>query len=95
VPESGAINRRLGHLPVIIFRMACPTAKILFESYARAAVELFESADKLATLIGRHDQFAEAMKYTKQTHEKCSTARLALAQHRAQHSCREGVADRL
>jgi hypothetical protein len=71
--------------------MVCPTAKILFENYARAAIELFESADNLANLAGQHERFAEAMKYSKQTHEKCSTARLALEEHRAQHGCREGV----
>ena len=76
-------------------RMECPTARILFENYARAAVELFESADKLATLVGQHDQFAEAKKYSKQTHEKCYSARLALKQHQAEHGCREGVANEL
>jgi hypothetical protein len=68
---------------------------MLFENYASAAVELFESATKLATLVGQHDQFAEAMKYTKQTHAKCDTARSALEQHRAQHGCREGIASGL
>jgi hypothetical protein len=72
--------------------MVCPTAKSLFENYARAAVELFESADKLATLVAQHGQFAEAKKYTEQTHKKCYTARLALEQHRVQHGCREGIA---
>jgi hypothetical protein len=76
-------------------RMECPTARILFENYARAAVELFESADRLATLVGQHDQFAEAKKYSKQTHEKCYSARLALKQHQAEHGCREGVANEL
>jgi hypothetical protein len=76
-------------------RMECPTARILFENYAKAAVELFESADKLATLVGQHDQFAEAKKYSKQTHEKCYSARLALKQHQAEHGCREGVANEL
>jgi hypothetical protein len=76
-------------------RMECPTARILFENYARAAVELFESADKLATRVGQHDKFAEAKKYSKQTHEKCYSARLALEQHRAEHGCRERVASEL
>jgi hypothetical protein len=74
-------------------RMACATARILFENYARAAVELFESADNLANLTGQHERFAEAMKYSKQTHEKCSSARSALEQHRAEHGCRVGVAN--
>jgi hypothetical protein len=76
-------------------RMVCPTAKILFENYARAAIELFESADNLANLTGQHERFAEAMRYSKQTHEKCFTARLAFEQHRAQHGCREGVTNEL
>jgi hypothetical protein len=70
--------------------MVCPTAKILFENYARAAIELFESADNLANLAGQHERFAEAMKYSKQTHEKCFAARVALEKHRAQHGSREG-----
>jgi hypothetical protein len=64
--------------------MVCPTAKILFEDYARAAIELFESADNLANLTGQHERFAEAMRYSKQTHEKCYAARVALDKHRAQ-----------
>jgi hypothetical protein len=31
------------------------------------------------------------MRHSKQTHEKCHVARLALEQHRAEHGC-EGVA---
>jgi len=72
-------------------RMVCPTAKLLFENYARAAIELFESADNLANLAGQHERFAEAMRYSKQTHEKCYAARVALEKHRAQHGCREGL----
>jgi hypothetical protein len=71
--------------------MVCPTVNGLFENYARAAVELFESADQLATLVGQHGQFAEAKKYTEQTHKKCYTARLALEQHLVQHDCREAI----
>ena len=73
--------------------MVCPTATTLFENYARAGVELFESADKVATLVGQHDEFAKAIKYTKQIHAKCSAARSALEQHRAQHGCPGGVVD--
>jgi hypothetical protein len=72
--------------------MECPAAKVLFENYARAAVELFESADKVANLTGQHERFAEALKYSKQTHEKCHRARLALEDHRTLHGCREGIA---
>ena len=76
-------------------RMVCATAKILFENYARAAIELFESADNLANLTGQHERFAEAMRYSKQTHEKCYAARVALDKHRAQHGCREGAVKEL
>jgi hypothetical protein len=68
--------------------MVCPTATTLFENYARAAVKLFESADNLGNLLtGQHEGFAKAMKHTKQIHAKCSAARSALEQHRAQHAC--------
>ena len=79
--------------PVTIFRMLCPTAKVLFENYANAAREQFEAADALATLVGQHGQFEEAKKHAEQAHEKCSIARLALEQHRAQHGCRKGMAN--
>jgi hypothetical protein len=61
--------------------MVCPTAKVLFENYANAAMEHFEAADRLSTLVGQHGQFEEAKKYAERTHEKCSTARSALEQH--------------
>ena len=67
--------------------MVCPTAKILSENCANAAMEQFEAADTLATLVGQHGQFEEAKKHAEQAHAKCSTARLALDQHRAQHGC--------
>ena len=72
-------------------RMVCPTAKILFENYADAAMEQFEAADALATLVGLHGQFEEAKKHAEQAHAKCSIARSALEQHRAQHGCRKGI----
>ena len=79
-------------LPVTIFRMLCPTAKALFENYANAAMEQFEAADTLATLVGQHGQFEEAKKHAERAHEKCNIARLTLEQHRAQHGCRKGLA---
>ena len=75
----------------IISVMVCPTAKILFENYANAAMEQFEAADTLATLVGLHGKFEEAKKHAEETHGKCSIARLALEQHRAQHGCRKGI----
>jgi hypothetical protein len=74
--------------------MACPTAKILFENYANAAMEQFEAADTLATLVGQRGQFEEAKKHAEQAHAKCRVARLALEQHRAQHGCQKGIANR-
>ena len=79
--------------PVTIFRMLCPTAKVLFENYANAAMEQFEAADTLATPVGLHGQFEEAKKHAEQAREKCSIARLALEQHWMEHSCREGIAN--
>ena len=78
---------------VTIFRMLCPPAKALFEDYANAAMEQFEAADALATLVGRHRQFEEAKKHAEQAHEKCSIARLAMEKHWMEHSCREGIAN--
>ena len=79
----------------IISVMVCPAAKILFENYATAAIKHFEATDKLSTLVGQHSQFEEQKKCTEKTHEKCSTARLALEQHWTQHSCRGGIANGL
>ena len=79
--------------PVTIFRMLCPTAKVLFENYANAAREQFEAADALATLVGKHGQFEEAKKHAEQAHEKCSAAHMALEKHWMEHSCRDGIAN--
>jgi hypothetical protein len=73
--------------------MVCPTAKILFDNFASAAMEHFEATDKLSGLVGQHGQFEEQKEYTERAREKCSTARLALEQHWTQHSCREGIAN--
>jgi hypothetical protein len=73
--------------------MVCPTAKVLFDNFASAAMEHFEATDKLSTLVGQHGPFEEQKKYTEQAREKCSTARLALTKHWTEHSCREGVAN--
>jgi hypothetical protein len=73
--------------------MLCPTAKVLFENYANAAMEQFEAADTLATLVGQYGQFEEAKKDAERAHEECNIARLASERHRAQHGCREGMAN--
>jgi hypothetical protein len=75
--------------------MVCPTANILFDNYASAAMEFFEAADKLASLTGQHGQFTEGKKHAEQGREKCNAARSALEQHWAEHSCRGSVADGL
>jgi len=72
--------------------MVCPTARFLFESYARAAEEHFDATDKLCNLIGQHGQFDEQTEYAERMRQKCSAALFALEQHWAQHSCREGIA---
>jgi len=84
---------RVFPVPVTIFRMLCPAAKILFENYAKTAMENFEATDKLSGLVGQHGQFEEAKKYAEGTREKCSAARMALEKHRMEHSCREGIAN--
>src|SRR5260370_39621973 len=78
-------------LPGLALVMVCPTAKILFEKYANAAMEEFEAADALATLVGQHGQFEEAKRHAEQAHEKCSAAHMALDKHWMEHSCREGI----
>ena len=47
--------------------MLCPAAKILFENYAKTAMENFEATDKLSGLVGQHGQFEEAKKYAEGT----------------------------
>jgi hypothetical protein len=71
--------------------MVCPTAKLLFENYARAAEEHFKATDKLCNRVGQHGQCEEQKKYTERLREKFKTAHLALEQHWTQHSCREGI----
>jgi hypothetical protein len=73
--------------------MSASTAKLRFEDYADAAMEHFEATDKLSALVGQHGPFEKQKEYTQRTHEKCSTARLALTKHWKEHSCREGIAD--
>ena len=50
--------------------MECATAKILFEHYAKTAMENFEATDNLSGLVGQHGQFEEAKKYAEGTREK-------------------------
>jgi hypothetical protein len=73
----------------LLSRRACPAGEALFESYAKAAMEHFEAAEKLSGLVGEHGSFSEQKKYTEKAHEKCSAGRLALEHHWAQHRCRE------
>ncbi len=69
--------------------MACSTAAILFDNYAKAAMEYFGATEELANLAGQHGKFEEAKKHAEQIREKCSATRQALEHHWAQHSCRE------
>jgi hypothetical protein len=72
--------------------MICPTAKILFETYARAAEEHFKATDKLCNLVGQHGQFEVQEEHAERMRKKFNTARLTLEQHWTRHSCREGIA---
>jgi hypothetical protein len=74
---------------LLLSRIGCPAAQALFEDYAQAAMEHFEATDKLASLVGQHHQFEGQKELVERAHEKCSAARLALEQHRAQHTCRD------
>jgi hypothetical protein len=53
----------------------CPTAHILFQDYAKATIEYFETTDKLSGLVGQHGDFAEHKMLTDQTHAKCHATR--------------------
>jgi hypothetical protein len=44
-------------------------------------MEYFEATDNLSTLVGRHEEFAEAKKHTDRVSVKCRAARQALEQH--------------
>ena len=68
--------------------MSCPTANVLFEEYSKATMEYFEATDNLSTLVGRHEEFAEAKRHTEQINAKCRTARLAIERHWEEHGCR-------
>jgi hypothetical protein len=76
----------------ILIQMECPTAKILFEEYAKASTEHFEAVDKLTSLVGSHDLFADAKRQAENTNAKCIAARLALEKHRNEHNCRASAA---
>jgi hypothetical protein len=69
--------------------MACSTAVILFDDYAKAAMEYFAATEKLANLAGQPGNFEEAKRQAEQIREKCGAARQALERHWAEHLCRE------
>jgi hypothetical protein len=71
--------------------MACPTATILFDDYARTTEEFFEATDTLANLVGQHGQFEEEKECVKQARKRCGIAHLALQEHWKQHNCRDAV----
>lgn len=75
-------------IPVTMFRMSCPTARTLFEDYSYATMEHSEATGKLSTLVGRHEEFAEAKKHCDEMSAKCRTARRVLEQHWEEHGCR-------
>jgi hypothetical protein len=59
----------------------------LLDDYTRATTEYFKAADKLANLVGSHNEFAIAKRYTRQAFAKCHAARLVMENHRAEHNC--------
>jgi hypothetical protein len=67
--------------------MLCPVARALFEDYAKATTEYFETTDELSNLVGHPRRFEEQEEYVERVRKKCSSARIALEQHRAEHSC--------
>ena len=72
--------------------MDCTTAARLFEAYCQAATDHFEATEKLASLAGRHSDFAEADRMAKKAYTKCQAARLTLETHWAEHECRSVAA---
>jgi hypothetical protein len=67
--------------------MECSTATALLDDYTTATTEYFEAVDKLSNLVGSHDQFAIAKRYTERAFAKCHAAGLAMEKHRAEHNC--------
>jgi hypothetical protein len=67
--------------------MECSTATALLDDYTRATTEYCEVVDKLSNLVGSHDEFAVAKRYTEQVFAKCHAVRLAMQKHRADHNC--------
>jgi hypothetical protein len=67
--------------------LECPAAIILSDTYFIATADYFEAVDRLCGLVGAHEEFKAAKKYTNQMHVKCQTARSALEKHRVEHGC--------
>jgi hypothetical protein len=65
----------------------CSTANALFEHYISATTEYFEATDKLANLVGLHDEFIVAKRHTEQAGAECRAALLAIEKHRVEHNC--------
>ena len=68
--------------------MDCSIAINLFENLASATNEYFEATDKLANLVGQHEEFAKEKRHAESMREKCRAARLALDLHWSEHGCR-------
>ena len=68
--------------------MSCRTAFTLFEEYRKATEEFFGATDKLASLVGQHEDFARFKALAEDAHAECRSARLALEQHWKEHGCR-------
>ena len=66
----------------------CSIAINLFENLASATNEYFDATDKLANLVGQHEEFAKEKRHAESMREKCRAARLALDLHWSEHGCR-------
>ena len=58
--------------------MNCSIAINLFENLASGTNEYFDATDKLANLVGQHEEFAKEKRHAESMREKCHAARLAL-----------------
>jgi hypothetical protein len=66
----------------------CPTAHALFDDFGEAVEAHFATTDKLISLAGQHEAFAELEKSTDEARAESRAARRALEQHWEEHRCR-------
>lgn len=66
----------------------CSTATALFDDFTEAVEADFAATEKLISLAGQHEAFAEFRKSTDAARAKSRAARQALEQHWEEHGCR-------